>query len=68
MGCLVVVHALSRCAAGGCLESRQNAVVARAKKSAARGSPLAATGIDYNRICSLPETSVVLKNWLLLIA
>ena len=25
-----------------------------AKKSAARGSPLAATGIDNNRICSLP--------------
>jgi hypothetical protein len=24
------------------------------KKSAARGSPLAAIGIDYNRICSLP--------------
>jgi hypothetical protein len=27
------------------------------KKSAARGLPLAAIGLDYNRICSLPETS-----------
>src|ERR1035438_9108303 len=29
----------------------------RAKKSAARGSPLAAIGLNFNRICSLPVTS-----------
>ena len=41
---------------------------ARTKKSAARGSPLAATGLNNNRISSLPETSIVLKVVLLHIA
>jgi hypothetical protein len=39
---------------------RYSTIVQSSKqKTAARGSPLAAIGINYNRICSLPETCAV---------
>jgi hypothetical protein len=36
-----------------------NDLCSKLQKTAARGSPPAAIGICYNRICSLPETCVL---------